>query len=351
VTFLGPDDLSLRFAQEHGAVTALARVAPRIVRWAWTTPASFLPEVLPGAEKALAEMRWLEGPQPGRYDEYGFDDQQRIVLARSIVTEEGRASTEDQLTVTYDGERSWGVHYSIRRDPDIPVAIWTSLTVSGRVIAHEVRHHHAGHYEAHHFEWRDSRPHSRTTSRADGSQTTLTFEPDDDAEHGEDADPATLVTLLARDVSTALHDVPIDGRRLIWISYPGDGDAWLDAAWPSLAVAFETDLPSLRKAVRADNWRSGWDLNRWSIAERDVELLTDTQQALETNAVPVSDVDHVLREVAATLARADTHGDCIYIAIDDELEQLDGAVGSLPELQVHRLRLLGLVLPVGRSHL
>jgi hypothetical protein len=160
-----------------------------------------------------------------------------------------------------------------------------------------------------------------------------------------------LVALLARDVGSVLEGIPIEGRRIVWISYSGGGDAWLDAAWPGLAVAFEADLPSLGKAVRAEGWRAGWDLTGWSTVERDVELQADTQQALGATTAPLGEVDHVLREVAATLARLDLSDDSIAIAIDDGLAQLPGAVASLPERQAHRLRQLRLVPSVSKSQL
>ena len=159
------------------------------------------------------------------------------------------------------------------------------------------------------------------------------------------------MTLLTRDVDSALQSLPIEGRRIVWISYSGNGEVWPDAAWPGLAVAFEADLSSLGKAVRAEGWRSGWDRTGWSIAEHAVELRADTQQALSATTMPIGDVDHVLREVAATLARIDASGDSICIAIDDELEQLQGAVGSLPERQARRLRQLRLVPTVSTSYL
>jgi hypothetical protein len=134
---------------------------------------------------------------------------------------------------------------------------------------------------------------------------------------------------------------------LVWVGYSGDGEEWLDAAWPSLSVAFEADLPSLKKAIRAGGWRSGWDLNEWPIAQHDVELGADTQRALGTTEVPISDVDEVLRGVAAALTSDDAGEGCSSIAVDDELEQLDGAVSSLPESHAYRLRQLGLVLPAG----
>jgi hypothetical protein len=313
---LGREALERRFRSAHSADAELGEVMASVARWVRTGERQLLPmgkELVAPPDVPVGDMGVT-----GRFNEYGLDADGRVVVARSRMPEGDELLTHEQITIERDGLRVWAVRFDLTIDQQAPSDLWTHPTADAKPLVVESLHRFAG-YAVINLD--EANPEDRTR-----------------------ASSHTLAELLTQDLRDALHDRQLRADRwwIVWVHYTGEATRWIDAAWPTISAATQSDRAAVTSAASRAGWRAGWDTLDWTLSGHEVALSPETQQALHGASGSVEALDEIMCAVAGAL-RGDGEPATIYIAAAEDLERLVDAVEALPPDQGRELRQLGLV--------